>query len=170
MKTCPKCQTQHSNKGAYCTRKCANSRIFTEEAKRKKSAANQKFWKTLSDEDKIKKTSLLIAYCPTQPDTYLQTLVTQDWNILGLHSRRLRVILEQDGKCNRCKLSHWLNEPITLEYEHKDGNKHNNERNNVEALCPNCHSMTKTWRGRKNKGRQKRIEQYIEMNKVPRQA
>ena len=26
MKSCPKCQTEHNNKGAYCSRTCANSR------------------------------------------------------------------------------------------------------------------------------------------------
>jgi hypothetical protein len=44
-----------------------------------------------------------------------------------------------------------LKQPIVLEIEHKDGNHHNNERSNLEALCPNCHSQTKTWRGRNKK-------------------
>ena len=39
-------------------------------------------------------------------------------------------------------------EPIPLEIEHKDGNHQNNVRDNLEALCPNCHSLTDTWRGR----------------------
>ena len=39
-----------------------------------------------------------------------------------------------------------------LELEHKDGNNKNNSRENLEALCPNCHSQTEFWRGRnKNK-------------------
>jgi hypothetical protein len=44
-----------------------------------------------------------------------------------------------------------LGEKITLELEHKDGNHFNNQRDNLECLCPNCHSLTPTWRGR-NKG------------------
>ena len=35
-----------------------------------------------------------------------------------------------------------------LEYEHIDGNNKNNRRENVIMLCPNCHSQTKTFRGR----------------------
>ena len=39
-------------------------------------------------------------------------------------------------------------QPLSLELEHKDGNTLNNNRDNLEGLCPNCHSLTLTWRGR----------------------
>jgi hypothetical protein len=55
---------------------------------------------------------------------------------------------EQDGTCRRCENTHWQGELITLELEHIDGNNRNNKRENVEMLCPNCHSLTDTWRGR----------------------
>ena len=74
-----------------------------------------------------------------------------DFNSLGVDTKRKRIILEQENKCDRCKLSEWLGEEITLELEHIDGNHHNNERNNLKALCPNCHSLTPTWRGRNKK-------------------
>lgn len=48
----------------------------------------------------------------------------------------------------RCGLDEWLGEKLVLELEHKDGNNQNNIRENLEALCPNCHSLTPTWRGR----------------------
>ncbi len=60
--------------------------------------------------------------------------------------KKRRVKEEQDYKCNQCGISEWLKKPITLEVEHKDGNKNNNTRENLEALCPNCHSFTPTWR------------------------
>lgn len=37
MKRCPKCQIEHVNQGTYCSRKCANSRQWTEYDKIKKS-------------------------------------------------------------------------------------------------------------------------------------
>jgi len=68
--------------------------------------------------------------------------------------KRERIFKEQNSSCNRCQLSSWLGEKITLELEHKDGNHFNDIRENLELLCPNCHSLTSTWRGRnKNKGR-----------------
>ena len=62
------------------------------------------------------------------------------------------LIVERDHKCEMCNLTTWLNKPITLELEHSDGDKYNNDRTNLKLLCPNCHSQTKTWRGRKNIG------------------
>lgn len=40
---------------------------------------------------------------------------------------------------------------IPLEIEHKDGNYQNNSEDNLELLCPNCHSLTSTYKGA-NKG------------------
>ena len=57
--------------------------------------------------------------------------------------------MEQNNKCNKCGLFEWFGEKITFELEHIDGNHSNNERTNLEALCPNCHSLTQEqWRGR----------------------
>lgn len=164
MKICPKCKTEHKLSGIYCSRSCANSRIFTEESRKKKSDSNKKYWNSLSDDDKKEKIHILKEIAPHSKTNYLENMLTQDWNVLGIMSKRLRVILEQEGKCNKCGITHWLEERITLEYEHKDGNNSNNSRDNVEALCPNCHSQTKTWRGRKNGKRQKRVEEYLTLS------
>lgn len=34
---------------------------------------------------------------------------------------------------------------------HKDGNHFNNNLNNLELLCPNCHYFTDSYKGKKNK-------------------
>lgn len=70
---------------------------------------------------------------------------------LGMENRRRRVFEEQNYKCNRCSIDNWLGEVLSLELEHKDGNNKNNKRENLEGLCPNCHSLTSTWRGRNKK-------------------
>jgi hypothetical protein len=70
---------------------------------------------------------------------------------LGMENRRRRVFEEQDYKCNRCGIDKWFDQIISLELEHKDGNNKNNKRENLEGLCPNCHSLTPTWRGRNKK-------------------
>lgn len=46
-------------------------------------------------------------------------------------------------ECELCGLSEWLGEPLTLELHHKDGNHFNNELDNLQILCPNCHSIQK---------------------------
>lgn len=52
-------------------------------------------------------------------------------------------------KCEVCKLSTWLSEKIQLEIHHKDGDRTNNALTNLQLLCPNCHSYTDTYKGRK---------------------
>ena len=77
-------------------------------------------------------------------------LMNTPFDELSWYIKRKRVIAEQDGKCNNCGIHEWLTQPITLEVDHIDGNHTNNERVNLEGLCPNCHSLTPTWKG-KNK-------------------
>ena len=71
--------------------------------------------------------------------------------------RRYKILIDQDGCCNKCGIKKWNGELITFELEHKDGNNQNNSRENLELLCPNCHSQTKTWRGRKLRKNRVRI-------------
>lgn len=46
----------------------------------------------------------------------------------------------------------WQGGFIALELHHKDGDSTNNELDNLEWRCPNCHALTENYRG-KNKGR-----------------
>lgn len=70
------------------------------------------------------------------------------WDELTVGLRFKRVKEQQQNACNKCKNSEWMGGVLVLEIEHRDGNTRNNTRENLEALCPNCHSQTLTWRGR----------------------
>ena len=51
---------------------------------------------------------------------------------------------------------------IPLEVEHVDGNYKNNKEENLILLCPNCHSLTSTYKGANlNNGRKTRNKYYI---------
>lgn len=55
-------------------------------------------------------------------------------------------------KCVECGCDgHWQNGIIALQLDHIDGNNCNNTISNLRYLCPNCHALTETYRG-KNKG------------------
>ena len=45
---------------------------------------------------------------------------------------------------------------IPLEIEHIDGNYLNNSEENLILLCPNCHSLTATYKGANKNGRKSR--------------
>ena len=59
---------------------------------------------------------------------------------------KLRIKLIEDGikkdECEMCGLNEWMNKKIPLELHHIDGNRYNNELDNLQILCPNCHSLT----------------------------
>lgn len=63
-------------------------------------------------------------------------------------TRRSILIRERGHRCESCGLSEWKNEKIPLELDHIDGNSDRNEKENLRLLCPNCHALTPTWRGR----------------------
>lgn len=66
------------------------------------------------------------------------------------HKLKLRLIKEKifEHKCYACGLTEWLNQPIPLELEHKNGKHQDNTLDNLTLLCPNCHAQTSTYRGR----------------------
>lgn len=69
------------------------------------------------------------------------------------HALRLRLLKEglKFPKCEICNRSVWQGKPMPLELDHIDGNHKNNNLPNLRLLCPNCHSMTSTFRGKNKK-------------------
>lgn len=70
--------------------------------------------------------------------------------IEGKHQTRSvllqRLKHERELKCEVCGLTEWRGRIVKLELHHVDGNNTNNRRENLQLLCPNCHSITETWR------------------------
>lgn len=60
-----------------------------------------------------------------------------------------RYLVERFGEqCSRCGWAerHSRTGRIPVEVEHIDGNWRNNQPSNLTLLCPNCHSLTPTYR------------------------
>ncbi|MDT4955364.1 MAG: hypothetical protein QOJ02_3502 [Acidobacteriota bacterium] len=73
-------------------------------------------------------------------------------NELQIQSYKLKRKLLSEGildrKCSSCENTDWLGLPIPLELDHINGNHSDNQLSNLRLLCPNCHALTPTYRGR----------------------
>lgn len=83
---------------------------------------------------------------------------------LGIKQQRTIVARAKDlgldipvGKerCSECGLTEWRGQPIPLELDHISGNRRDLRVENLRLLCPNCHALTPTYRG-KNATRERR--------------
>lgn len=66
------------------------------------------------------------------------------------HNLKLRLFKEgiKEQKCEICGKSEWEGVPIHLELHHINGNHYDNRLENLQILCPNCHSNTSNFRNR----------------------
>lgn len=157
---CEYCEKSHNGEygsGRFCNSKCArgfSTKDKRSEINRKVSGIMKKrakeypekflFTRGLSEDQEEKRIA-----------NHLAHYESLSFDEIGWDAKRKRVILEQDGKCNKCGISEWMGSTITLEIDHINGINDDNRRENLEGLCPNCHSITETWRGRnKSTGRQ----------------
>lgn len=65
---------------------------------------------------------------------------------------------EREWKCECCGLTEWQGKPLSLEVHHINGDRYDNRRENLQILCPNCHSVTDNWKGRNSQKTHKRRE------------
>jgi len=71
---------------------------------------------------------------------------------------------------NKCSACGWAEvnihtNKVPLEVEHIDGDYKNNKEDNLTLLCPNCHSLTATYKALNNGNGRKKRKQYSLYNK-----
>jgi hypothetical protein len=72
---------------------------------------------------------------------------------------RTYLLSKHEYKCSECswdKLNPYTN-TVPLDIDHIDGDAYNNHIDNLRVLCPNCHSLKKTF---KNTGKRKSTRNY----------
>jgi len=62
--------------------------------------------------------------------------------------RKLIDVGLKEHKCESCGLMEWLGSPIPLQLHHQNGVHSDNRLENLELLCPNCHSLTDNFAGK----------------------
>ena len=82
---------------------------------------------------------------------------------LATHIYKKYLIYKYGEKCMECNWNEVnpYSKKVPIEIEHIDGNSENNDLKNLKLLCPNCHSLTPTYRALNiGNGRYKRRERY----------
>ena len=84
-------------------------------------------------------------------------------NTIKISNALSAIVALRGHKCECCKNTVWNGQDIPLEIHHLDGDHLNNELNNLQLLCPNCHALTENYKGR-NQGNRKEYsdEEYAE--------
>jgi hypothetical protein len=162
--------------GVFCSRSCSakfnNSERYGT-PKRKKKVYPKKKYPCLRCSDPSYAEFCQKCYLEIRYENFVS--MWEAGNIDGLNSQgkprsfiRRYYFEKFDGKCQKCGWGetnhHTGNIPLNL--HHVDGNWRNNTKDNIELLCPNCHSLTKNY-GSLNwgKGRDSRKE-YRERKKL----
>jgi hypothetical protein len=98
-----------------------------------------------------------------------------DWNEIlienssvTLHNSRKKRLIKEGllkNECYICKLTSWLDCPISLQIDHINGISNDHRLENLRMLCPNCHSQTETFAGRNIKKNKKSIKNVCQCGK-----
>lgn len=73
-------------------------------------------------------------------------------------------------QCEHCHRTKWRDKDIPLETHHVDGDRLNNRLENIQLLCPNCHTFTPNYRAKNRKPKPKKIKEqkvYVRKTKCP---
>lgn len=177
---CEKCGKEHDGSfgsGRFCSRSCANSRVQTEEIRKKKSLTLRG-----TGELKNKETHCLCCgkvllnyqtkFCSIKcQQDYRKNENIEKWLSSGKcristrnnHYVRKYINHEQNNKCAICGIDpEWNGKPIVFILDHINGSHTDNSRENIRLVCPNCDSQLDTYKGKnKGNGRKELREQGI---------
>lgn len=156
--SCENCSSSHDGlygSGRFCSSKCA--RGFS--TKKNRAETSKKVSQSLKGKDSPLK-GRRWSFSPEAKERHLRGM--RKWHAdrkgrpfdeLGATFRRTIIFEEQNGRCAECNgLPIHNSKPLTFQLDHKDGDRSNNSRPNLQLLCPNCHTQTENWGSKNSKG------------------
>ena len=82
------------------------------------------------------------------------------YNSSVLKNKLIKSGIKTFQKCECCGITEWQRKSIVIQLHHKDGDRTNNELNNLAELCPNCHSQTENYSRKNNRTTIKDIKDF----------
>lgn len=72
--------------------------------------------------------------------------------IISSYKLKEKLIKEgiKENKCEICGITEWMGKPIVCQLHHINGDNSDNRLENLQMLCPNCHSQTENYCGNSN--------------------
>ncbi len=64
------------------------------------------------------------------------------------HLKQRLLLMLRENRCERCGIREWRDRPLAMALHHINGDRLDNRLENLELLCPNCHSQTENYGGR----------------------
>lgn len=154
---CENCEQEHNGSygsGRFCNAKCA--RGFSTKSKR--DEINRKVSSTLSGREKTEEERQKLKDAwdvrRTNGTHKWKRLSNEEFFVVGSKNNNQKVknrLFEENIKkyeCEECGISNYRDKPITLQLHHVNGVNTDNRIENLQILCPNCHSQTDNYAGK----------------------
>lgn len=169
-KTCPWCEKDYStkdNKQKYCSHNCAGA---AGNKARLPKEPRQSTQKCLNCDSFVNIKTRATKYCSLKCQKDLEFRIRIEESENGIkpasHQTYRNYLIRTFGaKCVKCdwKKVNPITNKVPIELNHIDGNSNNTKLSNLELLCPNCHSLTPTYKALNvGNGRHSRIKRYHE--------
>lgn len=154
---CENCNSEHDGKfgsGRFCKMEC--SRAFSTKNKRKE--INEKVSKSLTGRQLSNNHVESIKESWKKPrksifrkqQAALEDIFIENSPYATQYVKR--IILKQELKtyvCEECGICKYNGKKLTLQLHHVNGNNKDHRLENLQLLCPNCHSQTDNYAGKK---------------------
>ena len=90
----------------------------------------------------------------------LQLYLAREDNCRPVLRKRLLAEGLKRNECERCGINRWRGKPLCLQLHHINGDGRDNRLENLQLVCPNCHSQTDNYGGRNRRrpAREGRVE------------